>query len=185
MLYINGLVRTDARLMSYDKRMHQVNLQLNLDSQLPAIYGVADQLTQVVMNLLINAADALESVEEHQREITLSSEVCKGGNICLAVADNGCGMSKDTVNRAFEAFFTTKSRGTGLGLSLCYSIVTEHGGTIEIDSTLGKGTQVRVTLPVDPRNSLHRHPDQEWRAQAQARAQNKLFQLAGDGSKKI
>lgn len=185
LLDINGLVRTDARLMSYDKRMHQVNLQLNLDSQLPAIYGVADQLTQVVMNLLINAADALESVEEHQREITLSSEVCKGGNICLAVADNGCGMSKDTVNRAFEAFFTTKSRGTGLGLSLCYSIVTEHGGTIEIDSTLGKGTQVRVTLPVDPRNSLHRHPDQEWRAQAQARAQNKLFQLAGDGSKKI
>jgi len=147
LLDLNGLVRTAAGLMGYDKRMRRVNLRLNLDSQLPAIYGVADQLTQVIMNLLINAADSLESVEDRPREITLYSEV-SGDKVRLTVMDNGCGMDRNTLNRAFEAFFTTKSKGTGLGLSLCYSIVTGHGGTIEIDSTPGMGTRVRVFLPL-------------------------------------
>ena len=147
LLDLNGLVRTTAGLMGYDKRMHRVKLQLDLDNQLPAIYGVADQLTQVIMNLLINAADALGSTENHTREIALHSEV-SGDNVCLTVTDNGTGMDTETLNRAFEAFYTTKSRGTGLGLSLCYSIMTGHGGTIDITSTPGKGTQVRISLPV-------------------------------------
>jgi len=124
-----------------------VNLRLNLDSQLPAIYGVADQLTQVIMNLLINAADALENTDGRAQEITLHTEVVDG-NVRLTVTDNGCGMSQDTLSRVFEAFFTTKRKGNGLGLSLCYSIITGHDGTIEIDSTPGKGTQVQVTLPL-------------------------------------
>lgn len=147
LLDLNGLVRTAAGLMGYDKKMRRVNLRLNLDSQLPAIYGVADQLTQVIMNLLINAADALQAVEDRPREITLHSEV-SGGNVCLTVMDNGCGMDRDTLDRAFGAFFTTKSEGTGLGLSLCHSIVTGHGGTIEIDSTPGMGTRVQIRLPL-------------------------------------
>jgi len=147
LLDLNSLVRTTAGLMGYDKRMHKVKLRLELDNQLPAIYGVADQLTQVIMNLLINAADALGSVENNTREITLHSEV-SGNNICLSVTDNGAGMDIETLNRAFEAFYTTKSRGTGLGLSLCYSILTGHGGSIEIDSTQGTGTQVRIFLPI-------------------------------------
>jgi two-component system, NtrC family, sensor kinase len=99
------------------------------------------------MNLLINAADALGSVENKTREIALHSEV-SGSNICLSVTDNGAGMDMETLNRAFEAFYTTKSRGTGLGLSLCYSILTGHGGSIDIDSTPGTGTQVRIFLPI-------------------------------------
>jgi two-component system NtrC family sensor kinase len=141
-------VRTTAGLMGYDKRMNRVSLRLNLDSQLPAIYGVADQLTQVIMNLLINAADALGSKKEGAREITLCSEL-SGDNVCLTVTDNGGGMDRETLNRAFEAFFTTKkNKGTGLGLSLCYSIITGHGGTIEIDSTPNQGTQARIFLPL-------------------------------------
>jgi two-component system, NtrC family, sensor kinase len=151
LLDINGLVRTTAGLMSYDQRMQQVNLKLNLDNQLPAIYGVADQLTQVIMNLLINAADALESTEQRAREIIMTSEAL-GNSVRLTVTDNGCGMGQDSMNRAFEAFFTTKRKGTGLGLSLCYSIVTGHRGTIEINSTPGKGTQVQVTLPMPVSN---------------------------------
>jgi signal transduction histidine kinase len=147
LLDLNGLVRTTAGLMGYDKRMNRVSLRLNLDSQLPAIYGVADQLTQVIMNLLINAADALGSRAEGAREINLRSEL-SGNNVCFTVADNGGGMDQGTLNRAFEAFFTTKSKGTGLGLSLCYSIITGHGGTIEIDSTPHQGTQVRIFLPL-------------------------------------
>ncbi|MBI3479250.1 MAG: GHKL domain-containing protein [Nitrosomonadales bacterium] len=147
LLDLNGLVRTTAGLMGYDKRMNRVNLKLDLDSQLPAIYGVADQLTQVIMNLLINAADALSSREEGKREITLRTEQ-SGKNVYFSVIDNGGGMDQETLSRAFEAFFTTKSKGTGLGLALCYSIITGHGGTIEIDSTPGEGTRVQVILPL-------------------------------------
>jgi two-component system NtrC family sensor kinase len=148
LLDLNGLVRTTSGLMGYDKRMSRVSLRLDLDSQLPAIYGVADQLTQVIMNLLINAADALASRAEGTREISLKSELC-GNQVCFTVADNGSGMDKETLERAFEAFYTTKkSKGTGLGLSLCYSIITGHGGTIEIESTPGQGTRVKIFLPL-------------------------------------
>lgn len=148
LLDLNGLVRTTSGLMGYDKRMNRVSLRLDLNSQLPAIYGVADQLTQVIMNLLINAADALSTRAEGNREIILRSELC-GGQLCFTVTDNGGGMDQETLDRAFEAFYTTKkSKGTGLGLSLCYSIITGHGGTIEIDSTAGQGTRVRIFLPL-------------------------------------
>ncbi|MDX8385131.1 MAG: ATP-binding protein [Gallionella sp.] len=147
LLGLNTLVRTTAGLMSYDQRLRRVNLKLDLDNQLPAIYGVADQLTQVIMNLLINAADALASVEGREREITANTKTVDG-NVSLTVADNGSGMDQETLNRVFEAFFTTKSKGNGLGMSLCYSIIEGHGGTIEINSTLGEGTQVQVILPI-------------------------------------
>jgi two-component system NtrC family sensor kinase len=128
--------------------MNRVSLRLDLDNQLPAVYGVADQLTQVIMNLLINAADALSSRAEGAREISLKSEL-SGNQVCLTVADNGSGMDQETLQRAFEAFYTTKkSKGTGLGLSLCYSIITGHGGTIEINSAPDQGTQVKVCLPL-------------------------------------
>ena len=148
LLDLNALVRTTSGLMGYDKRMNRVSLRLDLDSQLPAIYGVADQLTQVIMNLLINAADALSTSAEGTREIALRSEL-SGNQVCFTVTDSGEGMDQETLNRAFEAFYTTKkSKGTGLGLSLCYSIITGHGGTIEIDSSPSQGTQVRIFLPV-------------------------------------
>ena len=147
LLDLNGLVRTTAGLMGYDKRMNRVNLRLDLDSQLPAIYGVADQLTQVIMNLLINAADALSFKVVGEREIILHTGF-SADNVSLSVTDNGGGMDQETLNRAFEAFFTTKSKGNGLGLSLCYSIINGHGGTIEIDSTPDQGTTVRLSLPL-------------------------------------
>ena len=128
--------------------MRKIKLELRLDSQLPAIYGVADHLTQVIMNLLINAADALETAhDQRSKEITLNT-ISGQDYVQLSVTDNGCGMNQDTLSRVFEAFFTTKSKGNGLGLSLCYSIITGHGGTIDIASIPGEGTQVKVILPL-------------------------------------
>ena len=154
LLDLNSLIRTTSGLMSYDKRMQKVNLQLNLDSQLPAINGVADQLTQVIMNLLINAADALELVQDRTKEIVVQTEVLSDA-VRMSVRDTGSGIDPNTLSRVFEAFFTTKRRGTGLGLALCYSIITGHNGTIEIDSTVGEGTRVLVSLPlpIDEENS--------------------------------
>lgn len=145
LLDLNALLRSTSSLLRYDKRLRRVALTLDLDDQLPAIYGVADQLTQVVMNLLINSMDALEGTSDRPLTITLSTRV-ENESVSLTVQDNGHGMDKETLSRAFEAFYTTKSagKGTGLGLSLCYSIMEKNGGSISIESTPGVGTSVKV-----------------------------------------
>jgi two-component system, NtrC family, sensor kinase len=150
LLDLNGLLRSTSSLIRYDKRLQRVTLQLELDNQLPAVYGIADQLTQVIMNLLINAMDAMEGVNERIPTITISTRVA-GDRICLTVADNGHGMEEEVLRRACEAFYTTKpaGKGTGLGLSLCYSIIQTHGGSLELDSASGVGTSVQVFLPLD------------------------------------
>jgi two-component system, NtrC family, sensor kinase len=150
LLDLNGLLRSTSSLIRYDKRLQRVTLQLDLDSQLPAVYGVADQLTQVFMNLLINAMDAMEGVTDRTPAITISTRVA-GERACLTVADNGHGMEEEVLRRACEAFFTTKpaGKGTGLGLSLCYSIIRTHGGSLELASASGVGTSAQVFLPLD------------------------------------
>jgi len=148
-LDLNGQLRSTSSLIRYDKRLQRVALTLDLDPQLPAIYGVADQLTQLIMNLLINAMDALEGMQERAATITISTR-CDQERILMAVEDNGPGMNQATLSRVFEAFFTTKpaGKGTGLGLSLCYSIMKKHGGTIEMESTPRVGTRVQVFFPL-------------------------------------
>lgn len=148
LLDLNGLLRSTSSLLRYDPRLRRVILKFDLDDQLPAIYGVADQLTQVIMNLLVNAMDALEGVVDHPPAITIATHA-QDAQACLSIEDNGCGMDQKTLTRVFEAFFTTKTvgHGTGLGLSLCYSIMQKNGGSISIDSTLGAGTCAHVFFP--------------------------------------
>ncbi|WP_371915015.1 MULTISPECIES: ATP-binding protein [Pseudomonas] len=113
---------------------------------LPEIECLASQLNQVVMNLVINAAQAMGP---ERGTITISNGV-EGDNIWLEVADNGCGIAPDAVQKIFDPFFTTKpvGEGTGLGLSLSYGIVKKHHGDISVSSELGKGTKFRVVLPI-------------------------------------
>lgn len=150
LLDLNTQLRSTSSLVRYDKRLHGVKLELNLDAQLPAIYGVANQLTQLIMNLLINAMDALEGLLDRQPQINITSSA-RDEHACITIEDNGHGIEAATLARVFEAFFTTKpaSKGTGLGLSLCYSIAKMHGGSIEIDSTPGAGTRVNLRLPLN------------------------------------
>lgn len=150
LLDLNAQLRSTASLIRYDKRLRGVELRLDLDHHLPAIHGVADQLTQVIMNLLINAMDALEAVKDRPPTIVISTRQ-EDGRVRMTVADNGPGMEKEVLERAFEAFFTTKpaGKGTGLGLSLCYSIMKNHGGSIEIESASAAGTQVKVCFPLN------------------------------------
>lgn len=155
LLDLNGIVRNASRLMKYDKRFRMVNLQLNLDDDLPAVPGIGDQLLQIVMNLLINSADA--SLGEEGKTPTITCSTYKEDDVViLSVADNGKGMDKKTMEHAFEAFYTTKpaGKGTGLGLSLCHSIAEGHGGTMAIKSEVGKGTTVRVILPLTEKEEL-------------------------------
>jgi signal transduction histidine kinase len=113
--------------------------------------GIADRLIQMLMNLLINAADACAALPARTGQVVIETRRVPGG-VELTVTDNGSGMPGDVLARAFEPLFTTKPAGvgTGLGLSQCRSIVQDdHGGAIELESAPGEGARVRVRLPVE------------------------------------
>jgi PAS domain S-box-containing protein len=150
MLDLNGLLKGVASLLGYDRRFSTIGFDLQLDKNLPAIVAVNDQLTQVFMNLLINAMDAYASLDQGIHNIVLKTEI-DGDRVHISVRDHGCGMSKQTLEKARDVFYTTKAAGlgTGLGLSLCDTIVSAHGGELVIESEEGKGTLVHVYLPVD------------------------------------
>ena len=113
--------------------------------EIPEIRCLPGQINQVFMNLLVNAAQAIDQ----RGEVGVRAWV-EGEEVCVEVTDTGCGMPPEVVRRIFEPFFTTKpaGKGTGLGLSISYGIVKRHGGHIEVDSEVGRGTTFRVVLPV-------------------------------------
>jgi C4-dicarboxylate-specific signal transduction histidine kinase len=147
LLNLNELVQTTCSFVRYDKRFRKASLVTELDRGLPALQAVSDHLTQVLMNLLINAADALEHVDDRERAIRVRTQHCDG-EILLTVQDNGHGMSADVLAQAFEQAFTTKpaGRGRGIGLYLCKKLIEETGGHIELESRAGAGTVARVRL---------------------------------------
>ncbi|MDC0835122.1 PAS domain S-box protein [Geitlerinema sp. CS-897] len=120
---------------------------------LPHVYCFAGQLNQVLMNLFVNAIDALESrrTTEGGATITIATEVVEGDRVRLSVSDNGVGMTPEICDRIFDPFFTTKpvGKGTGLGLSISYQIVVDrHGGALTCQSRRGEGTTFVVEIPV-------------------------------------
>ncbi len=147
----NNLIGRTCRLMRHDHRFQGIDVVMDLDAQIPAVFGVGDHVIQIVMNLLSNAADAVGEVPERDAVITLRSRR-SGRFVSIEVNDNGCGMAPDTLRHATEAFYTTKpvGKGTGLGLSLCHALVTAGGGDMQIHSQQGIGTAVHVLLPINP-----------------------------------
>ena len=150
LLDLNALVESTCAFVRYDKRFRALALELELDRQLPAVTAVGDHLTQVLMNLLINAADAIAEAGVRGR-VTLATRR-QGDSVVFTVADNGKGMEEAVRRRAFEEFFTTKPQGSGsgLGLSLSRRFLRQAGGDIEIESQPGVGTLVAVRLPLAP-----------------------------------
>ncbi len=149
LLDLNQLVRNTCTFVSYDRRFRGVEMETELDSELPAVRAVADHITQVLMNVLINAADAFETVPaDLQRRIRLVTRE-EEDEVVVEVIDNGKGMDAETLARVFDEYFSTKpaSRGSGLGLALCRELIRDGGGTITLDSKPGEGTKVRIALP--------------------------------------
>jgi len=148
---INEVVLRTLGLLRYEPRLEGIRIETRLDRQLPAVMGIADRLTQMLMNLMLNAADACAGRGARAAHIELETRRVPGG-VELTVTDNGAGMSPEVLARAFEPLFTTKPAGlgTGLGLSQCRSIVQDdHGGTIELESAIGQGARARVRLPFE------------------------------------
>jgi len=121
-------------------------VEQELEPGLPGCRGNANQLQQVLMNLMINAQQAMAGSSGTLR---LSARREEGGGVELRVSDTGPGIAKEIQGRIFDPFFTTKpaGQGTGLGLSVSYGIVKEHGGEIRLESREGEGTSFIITLP--------------------------------------
>jgi signal transduction histidine kinase len=146
---LNSLVRSTAKFISFDRRFSSIDMVLNLDPQLPAVYAVGDHVTQVIMNLLINAADAAEGRTDPKPRILMSTGVSDEG-VKVMVSDNGSGMDKVTLSRVFEEYFTTKplGKGSGIGMAVSKSLIESGGGTINLESEPGIGTTAIIWLPV-------------------------------------
>lgn len=148
MVSVNSLVESAQEILQYQLRTSNVELRLKLDPDLPQATVDPHQLQQVLVNLITNALQAIESYQpKGWIKVTTAS---KGDTIQLIVQDNGPGIPEENLSKIFDPFFTTKEvgKGTGLGLSLCYGIVKEHGGTITPRSRPGEGATFTIELPV-------------------------------------
>jgi len=124
-----------------------VSVQTRLTEGLSPVQGDRVQLQQVVLNLVMNAVEAMSSVGEGARELLISSEQSQGDGVLVAVRDSGPGVDPEHLNRIFEAFYTTKARGIGMGLSICRAIIDAHGGRLWADANEPRGSLFQFTLP--------------------------------------
>ena len=147
---LHALVEKTLSLLERQSIFLNVKVERDLAAGLPTLVADGSQLQQVFVNVLMNAVQAM-----HERgTIRVSSRFdALRDEVVLAFADSGCGIPKEQLSRIFDPFFTTKEsgQGTGLGLSIAYGIVSRHGGSIEVDSEVGRGTTFTIRLPVEPR----------------------------------
>jgi two-component system NtrC family sensor kinase len=142
---LNESIRSVLPLIQHELVSHSIALSFEPEEDLPLVMANQDLLQGVWMNLIMNAIDALEEMHGQIRILTRQS----GDNARVLVIDNGTGIPSERLSRIFEPFYTTKGDqgGTGLGLSVTYGIVTDHGGQIEVESELGVGSKFTVWLP--------------------------------------
>jgi two-component system sensor kinase FixL len=144
-----NLVREVAALVHSDAIILNVKLVVETTDSLPAVQGDKVQLQQVVLNLLLNAFDAMKESPPAERQVKLSIARNDAGSIETAVSDRGPGLSSDKLDKIFEPFYTTKGEGLGMGLSICRSIIEAHGGRLWAENNLDRGATFYFTLPVE------------------------------------
>ena len=143
---INGLI--EGILLVMEKQMREANIRVTtaFSGEIPEIMASTNQMRQVMLNMIKNAKESMPSGG------TLFVRTMRGdGNVRIIIRDTGVGIPEELKDKIFEAFFTTKQKikGTGLGLSVCYGIVKGHGGEIEVESEVGKGTTFIINLPIN------------------------------------
>jgi signal transduction histidine kinase len=147
LLDVNDAIEEAISLARSELEKEQIILHVELSKDLPPILGDEVLLQQVVLNLIMNAREAMTSVAGRSRKLVISSQKSGEGHVVVAVRDSGVGINAREMNRIFDAFFTTKPMGMGLGLSLSRSMVEAHGGRIWAELNDGPGVTVQFTLP--------------------------------------
>jgi two-component system NtrC family sensor kinase len=147
---LNTLCERVLLLVDQLLERQRVRVERHLARDLPRIHGYADQLTQVVINLLINAAQAMPDGGLIRLETAYDTERYPDGAVRISIQDQGIGIDPKELERIFEPFFTTKAEGNGLGLAVCAQIVDEHSGQIDVESKPGAGSTFNVFLPINP-----------------------------------
>jgi C4-dicarboxylate-specific signal transduction histidine kinase len=143
---VDDVVRETVALLSGETTRHAVSIRTSLATGLPQIQADRVQLQQVLMNLILNGIDAMESVVG-AREITIASQMNDEAQIMISVADAGAGLAPELAEKLFDTFFTTKPHGTGMGLSISRSIISAHGGRLWAEPNEPRGALFRFTLP--------------------------------------
>jgi signal transduction histidine kinase len=153
---VNELIDNTLSLIKFDKRMRSVTINNIAAADLPIVWLNPQLLEQVLINIFINALDAMNAKPGGQEHILGVTSESKEGMVEIRVSDTGIGMSPEVCKRAFESFFTTKEigKGTGLGLFISYNLVSEVDGTIAMESEPGKGTTVIIRIPIRPKKDL-------------------------------
>jgi signal transduction histidine kinase len=124
-----------------------ISVRTQLAEGLPLIQGDRVQLQQVILNLILNAVQAMSGVSEKSRELLISTEQDASGAVLVTVQDSGPGLDPESVARVFDAFYTTKPQGMGIGLAICRSIVEAHGGRLWATTNEDRGATFQFTLP--------------------------------------
>jgi signal transduction histidine kinase len=147
-LEINEAILEVIALTHGELVKNRVSVQTQLAAGLPHVQGDRVQLQQVILNLIINAVEAMSGVSEWSRELLICTGKDASSGVLVAVQDSGPGLNPESFDRLFDAFYTTKPGGMGMGLSICRSIVEAHGGRVWASRTGGSGVTVQFTLPV-------------------------------------
>jgi C4-dicarboxylate-specific signal transduction histidine kinase len=153
-LDLNDVVREVIALVHSQLVRHQASLRTELTPALPMIFGDRVQLQQLIINLMMNAIEAMQGVEDRPRELVIRSAQDETQHVLVSVTDRGVGIPADNADRVFDAFFTTKSSGMGMGLSICRSIVEAHGGRLSAYANEGPGATFQFVLPLHQKDAL-------------------------------
>src|SRR5438034_348187 len=147
LLDLNAVITDTVRLVSSDVLTRESVVTTELDPQLPQVNGALVQIQQVLLNLIINALDAMEGLPPAERRIIIRTRTDKGDVVEVSVRDFGTGLPKDQPDKVFDHFFSTKQKGMGMGLTIVRSIIEAHGGTIVAENAPERGTRMIVRLP--------------------------------------
>jgi signal transduction histidine kinase len=147
-LGINDIIIEGIKLTESEMQQNQISLQTRLSDRLPSVLGDRVQLQQVVLNLILNAIEGMRKMPNDGREIVVSSAFDQSDAVIISVCDSGPGVKPDTLDRLFDAFYTTKPEGMGMGLAISRSIVEAHGGRISATPHSPRGMVFEFTLPI-------------------------------------
>ncbi|MCA1439943.1 PAS domain S-box protein [Ensifer sp. IC4062] len=155
---LNGLIEDSVALVQGEIRRHRILLRTELAHDLPPVTGDRVQLQQVILNLVMNGIEAMKKVTDRPRELLIRSRRDPSEAVHAAVQDAGVGLEPDSAERVFEAFYTTKAEGLGMGLAICRSIIEAHGGRLWAEANEPAGAVFQFTLPSDRDDSASTAP---------------------------